>query len=207
VKINLFVSYTTIFLTASPLYFIYFQSNHEFEISTCYPRSTGTKHNGNIISGDVSIANGPSLSNGVSAAQIAKEKIKRRVDTVNSDVVGSSGVEVDDRKLGKDETRANRCLPFSISQGLRSIFSNESVDIPSKSKMSRGNVTSSLEGERNCDENRIISSLQLISKRNPSPRSSEAVRFVMILIHLCHIYLPSSIYYNLVIIIFSILLH
>eukprot|EP00596_Hydrurales_sp_CCMP1899_P000367 CAMPEP_0119046274 /NCGR_PEP_ID=MMETSP1177-20130426/45527_1 /TAXON_ID=2985 /ORGANISM="Ochromonas sp, Strain CCMP1899" /LENGTH=938 /DNA_ID=CAMNT_0007019197 /DNA_START=345 /DNA_END=3160 /DNA_ORIENTATION=+ len=155
-------------------FYVWAKSNHEFEISTSYPRSTGTKPNGNIISGDVSIANGPSLSNGVSAAQIAKEKIKRRVDTVNSDVVGSSGVELDDRKLGKDETRANRCLPFSISQGLRSIFSNESVDIPSKSKMSRGNVTSSLEGERNCDENRIISSLQLISKRNPSPRSSEA---------------------------------
>jgi hypothetical protein len=168
------------FITSSLLFFIPFQSNYEFETSSNHPRSTGTKLNGNIMSGDVGTANGPSLSNGVSAAQIAKEKIKKRVDTANSDADGSSGVKVDERKLGKDETRASRCLPFSILQGLRSIFSNEPVDIQSKSKRpSRGNVTSSLEGERNCHENRIISSSQLISKRNLSPRSSEDVRFVI----------------------------
>jgi hypothetical protein len=119
-------------------------------------------------------------------AQTAKDKLKKRVDTNNSDADGNkdgySGLKVDVRKSGKEDAMANRCLPFSISQGLKFIFSNEPANVPSKSQRpTRGNITGSLEGQRNCHENRIISSSQLIAKTRPSPRTSEDVSLILIL--------------------------
>lgn len=113
-------------------------------------------------------------------AQTAKDKLKKSLDKINSDADGIkdgySGLKVDVRKSGKEETMANRCLPFSFSQGFKFIFSNEPTNVPSKfQRPSKGNITGSLEGQRSCHENRIISSSPLIAKTRPSPRTSEDV--------------------------------